>query len=242
MANSLGTRTNPAASLPKLTPEQLDHYAREGYVEAPGVFPPEELAEINREIDRIRAEKSEGQDANNILKLGLRSPLTRALCADERVLSLVEQVVKPGIAIYSAKMVEKRAHDPTICHWHQDNAYYNKKSHSQCRMSVWIPLQDADETNGCLWVVPRSHGHGTRPAEQQPDGVCKLAFADGREEVDGAVPYPIKAGSILLFHADLYHRSLGNQTDQTRRSFIVSYQEATCPRGNGEQHKILREA
>jgi hypothetical protein len=34
---------------------------------------------------------------------------------------------------------------------------------SKTRMSVWIPLQDADERNGCLWVVPGSHTWGLQP-------------------------------------------------------------------------------
>ena len=42
------------------------------------------------------------------------------------------------------------------CHWHQDDAYYVKHSQSQTRMSVWVPLQDAHEQNGCLWIVPGS--------------------------------------------------------------------------------------
>jgi ectoine hydroxylase-related dioxygenase (phytanoyl-CoA dioxygenase family) len=55
-----------------------------------------------------------------------------------------------------------------------------------------------------------------------------------------AEPVVIKAGSILLFSAMLWHSSKGNQTDTIRRAFIVSYQEATVQGGNGNQWKILR--
>ena len=76
---------------------------------------------------------------------------------------LIEGVVHPGIAIYSAKMVEKPALDETVCHWHQDDAYAQQQSISACRMSVWIPLSDCDEGNGCLWMVPGSHLQGLQP-------------------------------------------------------------------------------
>jgi ectoine hydroxylase-related dioxygenase (phytanoyl-CoA dioxygenase family) len=64
------------------------------------------------------------------------------------------------------------------------------------------------------------------------------------EEVDlsKAVPVQMKAGSILLFNALLWHSSKGNQTDQVRRAFIVSYQEGTVPKGRGKQFIVLRPA
>jgi ectoine hydroxylase-related dioxygenase (phytanoyl-CoA dioxygenase family) len=230
--------------LRKLTGEEIESYDRDGFVIVPEIFPTDELARINTEIDRLRSDPGEqdGQKYNIILQLGLRSPMTRAICSDERVLTLIEDIVKPGIAIYSAKMVEKPPHDDTICHWHQDDAYYQQNSLSDCRMSIWLPLADCDESNGCLWTVPGSHKRGLQPWEKRESGTCNLSFQDGTDVVDGEIPVHISAGDILLFHALTWHRSLPNHTDRTRRSFIVSYQDALAAKGNGPQHKILRAA
>jgi len=230
----------------KLTADQLEAYHRDGYVLVDDVFPQSELDAINREIERLRKEKSD--DGTNqrdvILRLGLKSPLTSQMCRDERILTLIEDIVKPGIAIYSAKLFEKRPHDTQICHWHQDDAYYTQNSECACRMSAWIPLQDCDEKNGCVWVIPGSHRTGLKPANMIGDdtGHCELAFAHGTADIEGAIPVPMKAGTALLFHALLAHRSLGNHTSRPRRSFIVSYQDAITGRGNKDQHKILRSA
>ena len=227
-----------------LNSQQTAEYYENGFVEVPEVFGRQELTRIDAEIDQLRADEQqrEGQSRNFILGLGLRSPITRALCEDERLLTLIEDLVQPGIAIYSAKMSEKLPHDDNVCHWHQDDAYYSQKSASDCRMSIWIPLQDCDVSNGCVWMVPGSHRRGLREWEKRAEGSCALAFADGRDEVEGAVPCPIRAGSVLLFHALTWHRSLGNSTDATRRSFIISYQDALAQRGNGAQHRIVRPA
>jgi len=226
-----------------LTTEEIAQYEQQGFVVVPEVFDRSELAAINAEIDRIRAEKQgEGDNPNFLFALGLRTPLTQRICAEPRVLELVASVVSPGISIYSAKMVEKQPYDQTICHWHQDNAYYNEKARSTCRMSIWLPLQDTNVDNGGLWVVPGSHQAGTRPARKRPDGICAVSFADGREPIDGAMPVAVDAGDLLLFHADLWHRSLENRTGEHRRTFIVSYQEATAGAGNGPQYKVLRPA
>lgn len=242
--SSDGNWTPTRTEFRKLTADERATYDEQGYVLVPDVFDQQEIDSINAEVDRLRDMQAEENalHKNFIFKLGLRSPVTQSRCAEPRVLTLIEDIVQPGISIYSAKMVEKPPFDETVCHWHQDNAYYNQKVDSECRMSIWLPLQDTDESNGGLWVVPGSHKGGTREAEQFKDGVCALAFADGREAIDGAIPVSIKAGDVLLFHADLWHRSLGNKTEQTRRSFIVSYQEGTISRGNADQYKLLRPA
>ncbi len=234
--------TMTETALRKLNADELAVYREQGYVIVPDVFPLEELAEIDREIDRLQdAQRNTGRNKGWVMQLGLRSEITRQFVQDERVLTLIENIVKPGISIYSAKLTAKVPHSNDICHWHQDNAYYNTKTLSETRMSTWIPLQNADETNGCLWVVPGSHKGGV--ATHGPfGGQCPKCMGPADLMFDDAIPCPVKAGDILLFDAYLWHHSKGNQTDHVRRAFIVSYQEATVPRGNGDQYKILRPA
>jgi ectoine hydroxylase-related dioxygenase (phytanoyl-CoA dioxygenase family) len=114
---------------------------------------------------------------------------------------------------------------------------------SSARMSVWIPLQDCDENNGCLWLVPGSHREGfVDTHERRETGVCTLSLRDGAEDIEGAIPCPISAGEVILFDALTWHRSLGNRTGKTRRSFIVSYQDALTTGAARGQHRILRPA
>lgn len=226
-----------------MTSDEIARYERDGFIEIESFFPIDELKQIEAEIIRLRQTTNE-QDPNHLLQLGLRSELTRSVCEDPRILDLITPVVKPGIAIYSSKLVEKQPFDKAICHWHQDDAYYRKNSESSCRMSAWIPLQDCDEQNGCVWMVPGSHKRGLRECINRGGGSghCRLSFADGKDEIEGAVPIRAKAGSIVLFHALTWHRSLANHTDQHRRAFIISYQDALALKGNGAQHKVLRQA
>lgn len=230
----------------KLTDAEIQEYLEKGFLVVKDFFPVEELQEIDTEMTRLRSTPvdQEGvEDKKNfILQLGLRSELTRSLVADERIVDLIEDVVKPGVAIYSSKLCEKLPQDTTICHWHQDDAYYRENSESEARMSVWIPLQDCDETNGCIWFVPGSHRKGLQNFENRSHGICKKSFADGRDSMEGAIPVSVQAGDIVLFHSLTWHRSLENKSDQFRRAFIISYQDAEALRGNRDQHKILRSA
>ena len=265
----------------RLTAEERQTYDELGYVIVPDVFPPDELNEIDREIDRLlekmeaerrargeqlstRAAGAQGvrgagggarepqparpsghhEETGSILQLGLRSPVCQQVAEDERVLTLIEDIVKPGIAIYSVKLIAKPPFTDLPCHWHQDDAYYVRQSQSETRMSVWVPLQDAHEQNGCLWIVPESPKWGLQEHSNKSYGQCRLSMDDDaiQEVLDKqAIPVPVKAGSAVLFSALLWHGSKGNQTGSVRRAFITSYQEAG-PKGNGDQWKIVRAA
>lgn len=241
-----------------LTAEQREQYESRGFVIVPDVFPAEELEAIDAEIDRLlekllaeRRERGEvrgnnhHEETGSILQLGLRSPVCQQVAEDARVLDMISEIVHPGIAIYSVKLIAKPPFTNIPCHWHQDDAYYVKQSTSQARMSVWVPLQDAHEQNGCLWIVPDSHKWGLQAHATKDYGQCRLSMneEDIQEILDKqAVPVPVKAGSAVLFSAMLWHGSKGNQTATVRRAFITSYQEATVARGNAAQWKILRAA
>ena len=233
----------------RLTTAELHTYAQDGFVVVPDVFPSDHLERIDHEIDRLLAEP--GNDAGGIhptwiFQVARRSEMARAFAEDERLLTVVEDIVKPGIAIHSTKLVPKPPHTQDICHWHQDDAFYirpdDPDTFSQTRMSVWVPLQDADERNGGLWVVPGSHEWGLQDYHMVDTGQCRKVIDREAYAEENAIPLRVNAGAAVLFSAMLWHHSKGNQTDRVRRAFIVSYQEATVRKGAGEQWKILRPA
>ena len=222
-----------------LTESQLADYHHDGFVVVDNVFPTDELNAMDKEIDRIQKQRAESRHKHGwVMSLGLASPITQDFCADERILNLVSAIVKPGISIYSAKLVAKEPFTPDVCHWHQDDAYYSQHVDSKTRMSVWIPLQDTTVKQGTIKVVPGSHKRGLQDHKTRTDGTCKLSMPNNQNP-DGQIPCSVKAGSMLLFSALLWHASEGNQTSNRRRAFIISYQEATVPRGNGKQYKVL---
>jgi len=231
----------------KLTPDELASYHEQGFVIVPDVFPRAECAAIDAEIERLTGELAaeDGHDARHgiLLQLGLRSDVTRRICQDERLLALVEDLVHPGIAIYSAKMVPKVPGHSRVCHWHQDDTYYHQKSKAQTRLSVWLALHDSDADNGGVHFLPGSHRWGQQPWEKREEGWCNLAIRDISEEQKRRAVCPrVPAGAVVVFDSLTWHSSDINRCDRIRRSFIVSYQEATAAGGNGEQWTILRPA
>jgi phytanoyl-CoA hydroxylase len=231
----------------KLTPDEMTRYHEDGYIVVPDFFSKQELADIYDEINGFENSgmlpaKPTGDHAGYIWELAMLSDKTKYFASDERILNVLEDIVYPGIAIYSSKVVSKLPNTETVCHWHQDDAYYNKVGESKVRMSIWVPLTDATLENGCLWVVPGSHKQGLQPYKVKDSGTCRLSLIEDQVDLSKAVPLEVEAGNLVLFSAMLWHGSKGNQTDRVRRAFIVSYQEAALTKGRGNEGVVLRQA
>lgn len=231
----------------KLTADQQRLYEDQGFVLIPEVFSSEELEIIDQEIDRLLPDTdAKGAHSGWIFKIVGHSDLAGQFAEDDRLLGLIEDIVQPGIAVHSSKIVTKLPHSNEICHWHQDEAFYldpdDADTISKTRMSVWVPLQDATEENGCLWIVPGSHRWGLQSYTWADDGACRKRIDREAYANEHAVPVPVPAGSAVLFSAWTWHHSKNNHTDDIRRAFIVSYQEATVLRGDTDQLKVLRPA
>ena len=118
----------------------------------------------------------------------------------------------------------KIPNDPsTTFAWHQDSFYYGGEVRSELRiLSVWIPLVDADEENGCLSFVPGSHCHGAIPWRDTGDGQ-REPIADVTR-YGPARPEPVQVGDAIAFDNRTLHASGHNTTDsEVRWSIDVRY-------------------
>lgn len=237
----------------KLTNAEIYDFQNEGYLILHDLLPVGELSELNEELEtryqkRLQDPEIAGNEEkrNQIHGLGSDSERSQRLARDPRLLSLIEDLVQPGIALFSAKLISKGPNEPhNVCHWHQDEAYWHIYSESEHRLSIWLPLQDTTKKNGCLRVIPGTHKKGIIPHEPRTSrdhGACRLSFLPGERELPNTVYCEIPAGSAVLFSNKLCHSSLGNHTAQHRRAFILTYQEATVRHGKDSDFTILREA
>ena len=118
----------------------------------------------------------------------------------------------------------KIPNDPsTTFAYHQDSFYYGGEVWPELRvLSVWLPLVDADEQNGCLSFVPGSHRHGAIPHRDTGTGQ--------REPVDDITTYgqprpePVAVGDLIAFDNRTLHASGHNTTEsEVRWSIDLRY-------------------
>ena len=107
---------------------------------------------------------------------------------------------------------------------HQDNYYLRARPGTCC--AAWMALEDVDEENGCLQVVPGSH---TWPTLCTVPADLKQSFIDITvpiPEGTPVVPVLMQAGDVMFFNGQLVHGSLPNtSTSRFRRSLIGHYIE-----------------
>ncbi len=168
------------------------------------------------------------------------SPAMFALITHDRLLDVVEQIVGPDIV--SSPVQHVRFKTPTgprrdgsranylsaSVPWHQDLGVILPEADSTSILSCWVAITDADEENGCMRVVPRSHRLPL--IEHCPIG--QVGIPDHLISLEDAVNLPMRAGSVLVFGQNLVHASLDNTSrDRVRISMDLRYQLPGEPTG-----------
>ena len=122
---------------------------------------------------------------------------------------------------------------------HQDN-FYLKAQPGTC-MAAWLALDDCDEENGCMRVVPGSHEW---PILCTAKADTSASFTDVTVPLPfgvEAVPILMEAGDVLFFTGSLVHGSFPNTSkDRFRRSLIGHYIEDRAERVSEYDQPVLR--
>jgi len=215
-----------------LTDEQITFYRENGYVHVEGAIEPEPLAAMQRVtdalIDRSRGvsisdevfdlDAGHGPDSPRLTRIKL--PHTRdAAYADvlhsARLTGFLTPLLGPDIRLHTSKLNTKAPGGGAAVEWHQDWAFYPHTNDDI--LAVGIMLEDVDEANGPLMVVPETH---RRPVlSHHRDGVFCGAIDPGDPlfESDKAVTITGKAGDMSIHHARVLHGSAPNRSERARK-------------------------
>jgi phytanoyl-CoA hydroxylase len=100
---------------------------------------------------------------------------------------------------------------------------------------LWVALDDANISNGCLWAVPGSHrsppphffrASGDRSGSGWDAGYDPQALAP---LVAQGVPLEVPAGTLVVLHGNLVHYSAANTSDRSREAFTMHVVEGMYP-------------
>ncbi len=143
---------------------------------------------------------------NEVARELARHPVFAALCRD---------LIGSPVRLYWDQLVYKRPSTPVDFPWHQDNGY--NFVHPQQYLTCWVALTDATVANGCPWIAPGRHKHGTLRHWWTELGFRCL------DDCADALALPLTAGSIAVFSSLTPHRTGPNRTDGIRKAYILQY-------------------
>ena len=105
---------------------------------------------------------------------------------------------------------------------HQDATFLNTVPPST--IGLWFAFEDADESNGCLWVLPGAHRGLLKERFSYSDK--RLIFGE-RKKVDWPrhkfIPLRAKAGDVVVLHGQAPHCSEQNRSSKTRFAYTLHF-------------------
>jgi phytanoyl-CoA hydroxylase len=167
----------------------------------------------------------------------LRGRASFEFLGNDNLLDLIEGLVGPEITCSPIQHVRPKlpsgltpsGSDAHVVPWHQDAGVTWEEADPYFILTVWLPLVPSTQENGCLEIIPRTHGRGLWQHHSKP-GV-------GTTIVDEAMPeetvevLPMERGDVLLMHKEIPHRSKGNFSQGIRWSMDLRYQQTGTPTG-----------
>jgi len=229
------------AQAPRLTDAQIEFYRQNGYVVVEGVLDDALLAELRRMTEHIveqargltaddalyDLEDSHSPDQPRVRRLKTphkHFPFFWDLARHPRVTGVLAQLLGPDIRLHGTKMNMKSAGFGAPVEWHQDWAFYPHTNDDI--LATGLLLDDADEHNGPLMVLPGSHRGPTH--DHHHEGRFCGAIDIGRAGLDcsGAVKLLGPAGSMTIHHVRAVHGSALNTSNRPRRLLLHEYAAA----------------
>ena len=220
----------------KLTPAQLEAYARDGFLMFPNLVSPEEVALLRREVERLWDVEAEGtvrEGKNRAPKSMFRmhesdgataSAPFRALSRSPRVLGTAQQLLGDDkLYIHHSKVNVKAAIEGSVWPWHQDYGAWKLDGIERPDMAtLMVMLDDATEISGCLYLLPGSHRWGRTDAYLDTSTAYRLwsVTPEDMKKRMAESPAPVvvdgRAGTCAIFHCNMMHASGHNLSHRDR--------------------------
>ena len=230
-----------------LSEDQIRQFREDGYVIARGVLDAAGVAALTGELDawieesrtqtanygetmdgKARFDLEAGHTAEQPRLRRVANPVDisaayRRALFDGPIPDRVAELIGPDVKFHHCKLNIKLPGMATRVEYHQDHAY---DPHTNCDMlAMLLLLDDMNQANGCLRVVPGSHRERySHYRDGRFVGAIDPAL-DGDFEAR-SVPIEGRRGDACLLHTWTVHGGGPNRSDRPRRLLLCDYAAA----------------
>jgi ectoine hydroxylase-related dioxygenase (phytanoyl-CoA dioxygenase family) len=223
-----------------LTPDLIEDFRRDGAVRVRGAFTPNEVALVERGIERNLAEPSEralvasrDDDAGRFVEdfcNWQRIPEYEQFIRGSQAASIAGRLMGTGqVRLYHDHMLVKEPGTRQRTPWHQDQPYYNISGSQTC--SLWMPVDPVSRSSTLEfvagshlgpWLMPRTFMDSQ--ARWFPEGSLQdLPDIEADRDAFPIVGWELEPGDGVFFHMLALHAAGGVAGDRGRRAFSVRF-------------------
>lgn len=156
-----------------------------------------------------------------------RQPNTFAFIRNQNLVDLIEAFVGPEITSNAVSHIRPKMPSTDVT-FHQDAVFTTQEAKDILQVTVWIPLVEATEENGCIQVLP--HVHQQR--------ILYWSYDKDLPPVE-PITLPMKKGDVLFMHKLTPHGSGPNNTNAVRWSLDLRYQKTGDPSPRPEWPSLI---
>lgn len=208
-----------------LTREQIAAFNRDGFLKGIHIFSESEIAAHRRYFDGLLERVvAAGGDSYSISTAHLKYPEVYDLLAHPRIVAVVKDLLGENVIGWGSHYFCKMPRDGKRVSWHQDASYWPLTPSKT--VTVWLAIDDADEENGAMRVIPRSHLHGQIAFERsaaEENNVLNQSVHDPEQYGDPPVAFVMKAGQMSLHSDLLLHGSEPNLSNRRRCGLTLRF-------------------
>ena len=219
-------------NIPLLTTEQFEAFQVQGYVKAPQLITPQQVAELRRDYDKALSGEIKvpawGDDhiQGRVVQLAKPSehiPGWRQHAYFLRALAIARQLIGAEGDYAYDQIIYKPPHHPAATEWHQDAGYWKNSRGSDNAVTCWLALSPAWKENGGMQFIPGSH----RAEIQDHYSVAHRSEINQALETtvdtSQAVAVTLEPGDATFHHCRTLHYTGGNFTDTPRYGLITHF-------------------
>jgi ectoine hydroxylase len=242
----------------ELTQEQVLAYRQDGYLLLPKLFNQHEIRLMMVEMREIIKEDCPRRimEKNGAIRSFFAPDFTSQLFHEvsrlHRLVKSARQLLGSDVYIHQTKLNTKHAMVGDWWDWHQDYTFWKQDDGMPAPevLTAMIYLNDVNEFNGPLLLVPGSHVAGTLDDKENPvltsDGpagwfgyqrsttymsalTADLKYTIKPESIarwidkNGIFSAKGPAGTVLFFHGNVFHASSNNLSPWDRHTFLITY-------------------
>ena len=212
-----------------LLPEQVQRFNRDGFIRPLDALSDEEIGHARSYFESLLDRMQAMRDGRNSYALDgyhLRCRGIWEMARHPRILDYVEDLLGPDFVCWSTHYFCKLGRDPKRVPWHQDATYWPVRP--TMTVTVWLAIDDVDETNSPLRFMPGSHRRGAIEYIRAEGQTVLSQEVEDVERFGEPVVNVLKAGQISIHTSTLLHGSEPNSSNRRRCGLALRYIPSSC--------------